>query len=128
MISRTTICIIILFISSYTVKAQEFNEKQIFHDLLQPTEHNHDYQKIAEKGKNKVAGALFLFYKSFFSSQDINACVFEPSCSVYAVKAIQKKGFLLGIFMATDRLMRCNRFSPELYKLNKNNLFIDDIK
>ncbi|MCL6630048.1 MAG: membrane protein insertion efficiency factor YidD [Armatimonadetes bacterium] len=39
-------------------------------------------------------------------------CRFEPSCSEYAVQAIQKHGALKGIGMTVRRILRCNPWSP----------------
>lgn len=39
------------------------------------------------------------------------SCRFTPSCSQYAVMAIEKHGFLKGILMGTWRVLRCNPFS-----------------
>ena len=40
-----------------------------------------------------------------------NVCKYYPSCSQYAVDAINKKGFFLGIIFAIWRLFRCNPWS-----------------
>lgn len=47
-------------------------------------------------------------YKEILSSQVIDACVFTPSCSVYAIESIKRKGVIVGFFTAIDRLTRCN--------------------
>jgi putative membrane protein insertion efficiency factor len=75
-----------------------------------------------------LTSGLFLFYKSFFSSQDGNHCVFHPSCSEYAIQSIKKKGFLIGVADAMDRLSRCNKLSPENYNQFENSgLFYDPL-
>lgn len=75
-----------------------------------------------------VASGLFFFYKSFFSSQDGNHCVFHPSCSEYALQSIKEKGFLIGAIDAMDRLSRCNKLSPEKYeKFENTGLLYDPI-
>lgn len=35
-------------------------------------------------------------------------CRFHPTCSEYAVEAIEKKGFLVGAAKAVWRILRCN--------------------
>lgn len=40
-----------------------------------------------------------------------NRCRFHPSCSNYAIEAIQKKGLITGIIMTIWRLLRCNPFN-----------------
>ena len=75
-----------------------------------------------------VASGIFLFYKSFFSSQDGNHCVFHPSCSEYAIQSIKEKGFLIGVVDAMDRLSRCNKLSPEKYNQFENtSMFYDPV-
>jgi putative component of membrane protein insertase Oxa1/YidC/SpoIIIJ protein YidD len=55
-----------------------------------------------------IFSAAFVIYKEVFSSQDIDACVFTPSCSVYAIESIKQQGVVVGFFSAIDRLTRCN--------------------
>jgi putative membrane protein insertion efficiency factor len=50
---------------------------------------------------------LFL-YQRFISEQLSASCEFEPSCSNFALQSIQKLGFFKGLFLAADRLTRCN--------------------
>jgi uncharacterized protein len=38
-------------------------------------------------------------------------CKYEPSCSRYAVQAIQRYGLLRGLVLAGWRLLRCNPWS-----------------
>ncbi len=72
---------------------------------------------------------LFLFYKSFISSQDAQSCSFTPSCSVYALEAVKKQGVLKGMLNGFDRLSRCNSLSPEKYKIDpETSLLIDPLK
>ncbi|HDS07384.1 MAG TPA: membrane protein insertion efficiency factor YidD [Bacteroides sp.] len=52
----------------------------------------------------------YLGYKEFLSSQDVDACVFHPSCSNYAIEAIDKRGVLTGLLDGFDRLSRCHPF------------------
>jgi putative membrane protein insertion efficiency factor len=39
-------------------------------------------------------------------------CRFEPSCSQYALQAIQEHGALKGSWLAARRLTRCHPFHP----------------
>lgn len=76
-----------------------------------------------------VFSGLFLFYKNYISSQDASQCTFSPSCSVYALQAIQKEGVVLGVINFFDRFSRCNGLSPELYPYeSRQNLLIDPVK
>ncbi len=49
-------------------------------------------------------------YQTCLSSQDISGCFFVPSCSRYAMWAVEKYGVVHGVLMCSDRLLRCNAF------------------
>lgn len=55
----------------------------------------------------RVLTALVRGYRYFLSPWLGNACRFEPSCSVYALQAIEKHGAGAGAYMALRRLARC---------------------
>jgi len=38
-------------------------------------------------------------------------CRFYPTCSQYAIEAVEKYGALKGGFLAVKRILRCNPFS-----------------
>ncbi len=120
----------ILFIT-VQLSAQNKNDIEIFENLFEPTPHVHEYRQYIENNNNEfhwLASGLFVFYKSFFSSQDGNHCVFHPSCSVYAIQSIKKKGLIIGFADAIDRLSRCNRLSPEKYsKFENTDLLFDPL-
>jgi len=63
---------------------------------------------------------LFVFYKKCISSQDYPSCNFTPSCSEYALKVIKKKGLVIGLFAAFDRLSRCNHPYADGYEIDIN--------
>jgi len=56
--------------------------------------------------------ALLRVYRYAISPMVGPACRFEPTCSVYAQRAIERFGALKGSFMATRRILRCHPFSP----------------
>ena len=43
------------------------------------------------------------------------ACRFTPTCSAYAMEAIQEYGALRGLYMGLRRLLRCHPFHPGGY-------------
>lgn len=43
------------------------------------------------------------------------ACRFTPTCSEYALEAIQTHGVAKGLSLALIRLLRCHPFSPASY-------------
>ncbi len=42
-------------------------------------------------------------------------CKYFPTCSQYAIEALQKHGFLYGGLLAVWRVLRCNPFSKGGY-------------
>jgi len=46
-------------------------------------------------------------FRSLISGADGDRCPMHPSCSQYALDAIQKHGSIIGWVMTCDRLMRC---------------------
>jgi putative membrane protein insertion efficiency factor len=54
---------------------------------------------------------LIKFYKMVISPFLGRACVFEPTCSVYAMEAVGKYGVLKGSVKSIYRILRCNPFS-----------------
>ena len=58
----------------------------------------------------KILLALIKFYKAAISPYLPDACRFTPTCSEYAMQAIEKYGALKGGFMAFKRILRCNPF------------------
>ncbi len=54
-------------------------------------------------------------YQRFVSPYTPPTCRFYPTCSAYAVEAIQRHGTWRGIVLATRRLLRCHPFHPGGY-------------
>lgn len=80
------------------IRVNEFNEfrKQVFD---------------SDKEFPLLISGAFLLYKRILSAQDVDACVFTPSCSVYMMETIKKHGLVKGIIDGTDRLLRCHGFA-----------------
>ncbi|NIM63104.1 MAG: membrane protein insertion efficiency factor YidD [Acidobacteria bacterium] len=55
--------------------------------------------------------ALVRFYRRFVSPLLPPACRFEPTCSQYALEAIEMHGALKGGWLTLRRLLRCQPFS-----------------
>jgi putative membrane protein insertion efficiency factor len=51
------------------------------------------------------------FYRRFVSPGLPPRCKYEPSCSRYAVQAVERYGILRGLVLAAWRLLRCNPWS-----------------
>jgi uncharacterized protein len=119
-----TICIFVIFIQVLLcteARTQSKTEINSLRDVM-----NNDSPKtvyaIARDNHNEIQfvfSGLFLFYKTFISSQDMQRCTFTPSCSEYAIQAVKQQGVIIGILNAFDRLSRCNGLSPEEYYIDE---------
>lgn len=47
-------------------------------------------------------------YRLFLSPWVGNGCRFQPTCSVYALEALEKHGGLKGSYLAAHRICRCH--------------------
>ena len=54
--------------------------------------------------------ALIRFYQNKLSPLRAPCCRFIPTCSQYALEAVEKYGALKGGFLTIKRLLRCNPF------------------
>jgi putative membrane protein insertion efficiency factor len=52
--------------------------------------------------------ALLKLYRAVVSPLYGDVCRYHPSCSRYALEAVQQNGLLLGIALAAVRIVRCN--------------------
>ena len=59
----------------------------------------------------RIAIAPIRVYQRMISPALPRRCKYEPTCSLYAVQAIQRFGILRGLVLAAWRLLRCNPFS-----------------
>jgi putative membrane protein insertion efficiency factor len=55
-----------------------------------------------------LAGKLICFYKRWISPALPVSCRFQPTCSEYAMEAVDRHGFLCGALLALARVARCN--------------------
>ncbi|MBP2681378.1 MAG: rane protein insertion efficiency factor YidD [Candidatus Krumholzibacteriota bacterium] len=60
-------------------------------------------------------GYLLRFYQKHISDLRYGRCRFDPSCSQYAIDAIEEEGFVKGSSLAADRLIRCNQHAEGFY-------------
>jgi len=59
----------------------------------------------------RIALAPIRFYQRVLSPlKPMPTCRYVPTCSCYAVEAIEKRGVLVGTAKALWRLLRCNPF------------------
>ncbi len=52
-------------------------------------------------------------YRKYISPRKAPCCRFIPTCSQYAVEAIEKYGALKGGYLAFRRILRCNPLSKK---------------
>jgi putative membrane protein insertion efficiency factor len=60
---------------------------------------------------NSVIQFALRGYKRWISPMLPNACRFVPTCSEYAMEAVQRHGALRGSWLAAGRLLRCHPFA-----------------
>lgn len=58
---------------------------------------------------------IIRLYQKYISPMKKSCCRFYPSCSAYAIEAIEKKGTFRGGLMAIWRVLRCNPFGKGGY-------------
>lgn len=60
---------------------------------------------------------LFInLYQKFLSPlKGRPTCIYTPTCSQYAIEALEKYGFLKGSFLAIKRILRCHPFAKGGY-------------
>ncbi len=60
----------------------------------------------------KILISIIKFYRKYLSGLKMYThCRYIPTCSQYAIEAIEKYGSLKGTFLACKRILRCNPFS-----------------
>lgn len=55
------------------------------------------------------------FYQRYISPMLPPACRFTPTCSQYAVEALQKYGPVKGLYLAIRRILRCHPWGGSGY-------------
>ncbi len=62
----------------------------------------------------QILRTLFIFpikmYQIFISPLLPNSCIFNPTCSQYAILAIKKYGIIYGLYLSIKRVIRCHPF------------------
>lgn len=59
----------------------------------------------------RILLAFIRFYRKHISPAFPPSCRFTPTCSQYALEAIEKYGAAKGSWLAVKRLIRCNPFN-----------------
>lgn len=58
---------------------------------------------------------IIRFYRKFISPLKPPTCRFYPTCSTYALEAIEVHGPLKGGYLSTKRILKCNPLHPGGY-------------
>lgn len=53
---------------------------------------------------------MIRFYQMCISPLHLPYCRFYPTCSAYAIEALQKYGALKGSYLAVRRILKCHPF------------------
>jgi len=104
----TAVLFLLLSLSSLAQKREDI---MLVKNIFAADVHKQKWTDQLKNNHNEVTflfSVTFVIYKELFSSQDVDACVFTPSCSVYAIESIKEEGAVRGFFLAVDRITRCN--------------------
>ena len=64
----------------------------------------------------KVLISLVRFYRKYLSGMKrYTHCIYTPTCSQYAIEALEKYGALKGSWLTFKRILRCNPFAKGGY-------------
>ena len=58
---------------------------------------------------------IHLYQKCISPLKGRPTCIYTPTCSQYAVEALEKYGFFKGSFLAVKRILRCHPFAKGGY-------------
>lgn len=56
----------------------------------------------------RILMMLVRFYRKYISPMRQSCCRFMPTCSQYALEALEKYGAVKGSWLAIKRILRCN--------------------
>jgi len=65
--------------------------------------------------KNVLIFIINLYRKYLSPLKRSPTCIYTPTCSQYAIEALEKYGFLKGSFLAVKRILRCHPFAKGGY-------------
>lgn len=63
----------------------------------------------------KILILIIRFYRKYISPLKRPSCRFYPTCSQYALEAIDRYGALKGSFMAIRRILKCHPYNEGGY-------------
>lgn len=119
---RFQILLVLILAFAIPMSAQLEVDPVLVKKINKPAEKVKNHIKLGQSNNPLEGTAMVLFagYKSFISSQDMANCVFHPSCSAYAMQAIQNDNIFDAYLKIFDRLTRCHPLIKQgQYPMNK---------
>lgn len=86
---------------TYIESAQKFNRNS----------RSSDSDSLTKNPVSRGFIALIRWYQRTISAGTPRRCKYQPTCSQYAVEAIQKHGSIKGTLLSSWRILRCNPWS-----------------
>ncbi len=77
------------------------------HDAAGPVQGAHGHGRLGW-AQRLVLAPLRLYQRVLSPLKPVPSCRFHPTCSSYAVEAVQVHGALRGLWLAATRLLRCH--------------------
>lgn len=68
------------------------------------------FKKIGKSINLILIGMVRIYRKYISPMKRMPSCRYIPTCSQYAIEALQKYGPLKGSYLAIRRILRCNHF------------------
>lgn len=60
--------------------------------------------------KKIIIGIISIYRKYISPLKRHQSCIYVPTCSAYAMEAIEKYGVIKGMYLAVKRILRCHPF------------------
>lgn len=73
------------------------------------------YQNVVKNGLKNSFILIIRFYRKFISPLKRPSCIYIPTCSSYAMEALETYGFFKGSYLSLKRILRCHPFSKGGY-------------
>lgn len=73
------------------------------------------YQNVIKNGLKYMFILMIKFYRKFISPLKRPSCIYYPTCSTYALEALERFGFFKGSYLSLKRILRCHPFAKGGY-------------
>ncbi|MBQ2122059.1 MAG: membrane protein insertion efficiency factor YidD [Bacteroidaceae bacterium] len=73
------------------------------------------FSQYISKGFTAILILPIRFYRKCISPLTPPACRYTPTCSQYAIEALQKHGPIKGLYLAVRRILRCHPWGGHGY-------------